>query len=66
MIDHRYISEMSRALHIFRDFSYLCCAVITFIRVVTVARTAAVRMQHARPRFRDQTGHQEDGYRACR
>ncbi|HTW78023.1 MAG TPA: hypothetical protein VME23_00635 [Terracidiphilus sp.] len=62
MFDHRYLSEMSKALHIFLDFSFLSCAVITFIRVAGAAQTAQAtanppRVQsHDQPRFQGQTG----------
>lgn len=39
MIDHRYLSEISKALHIFLSFSFLVCGLITFIRGA-VAQTA--------------------------
>ncbi|MGP8250923.1 MAG: hypothetical protein ACLQHF_02750 [Terracidiphilus sp.] len=63
MFDHRYLSEMSKALHIFRDFSFLACAVLTFIRILAAAQTTREVAGEPRiqPRFqrnfRDRTGH---------
>jgi hypothetical protein len=48
MIDHRYFSEMSRALHIFRDFSFLICAVLTFIRIAVGTQMTKVRAKTQR------------------
>jgi hypothetical protein len=54
MIDHRYLSEMSRALHIFRAFSFLACAALIFIRFAAVAQTAPATAKA--PRVQDQSG----------
>ncbi len=57
MFDHRFLSEMSRALHIFRDFSILICAVLTFIRVAAATQTAQAeaRTQRVQSRFQDRS-----------
>jgi hypothetical protein len=41
MIDHRYLSEMSKALHLYLDWSFLVCAVLTLVRAAAVAQQAA-------------------------
>jgi len=58
MIDHRYLSEMSRAMHIFRDFSFLICAVLTFIRIAMGTQTAQAqaKTQRVQSRFRSRSG----------
>jgi hypothetical protein len=40
VIDHWYLFELSRALHIFRDFSIFVCAILTFGRVVARLQAA--------------------------
>jgi hypothetical protein len=57
MIDHRYLSEVSIALHIFRDFSILVCAVLTFVRIAAATQTARARVktQLVRSRFQSQS-----------
>jgi hypothetical protein len=39
MIDQRFFSEMSKALHLYLDLSFLVCAVLTLIRVAALAQT---------------------------
>jgi hypothetical protein len=54
MIDHRYFAEVSRALHIFREFSFIACAILIFVRVAVCAQTAPVIATG--PRVRDKNG----------
>jgi hypothetical protein len=58
MIEHRYLSEVSGALHIFRDFSILVCAVLTFIRIAVgvQAAHAPAKTQRVQRRPQSQSG----------
>jgi hypothetical protein len=56
MFDHRYLSEMSKALHIYRDFSFLAWGVLILVRVAAVAQTALARVQRVQPRSGNQAG----------
>ena len=58
MVDHRYLSEMSKALHIFLGFSFLSCAVISFIRLVTAnqMKQALAKAPGVQPRSQKRSG----------
>jgi hypothetical protein len=45
MVDHQYLSELNRALHLYLDLSFLICFTLTAIRAagVTQAIPAASR-----------------------
>ncbi|MGD0913805.1 MAG: hypothetical protein ABR928_18060 [Terracidiphilus sp.] len=42
MIDHRLLYEMSKALHVYLDLSFMVCVVIAFVHADGVTRTAPV------------------------
>jgi hypothetical protein len=54
MIDHRYLSEMSKALHIFLEFSILVCGALICARFAVAAQTAPATAKA--PRVQDQRG----------
>lgn len=41
MIDHRYLSEMSKALHLYLDWSFLVCTGLTLVRAAAIAQQTA-------------------------
>jgi hypothetical protein len=63
MFDHRYLAEMSKALHIFLGFSFLACGVMALIRV-SVTRTVPAAAKA--PGGQHQSGPQAaEGYVYC-
>jgi hypothetical protein len=54
VIDHRYLFEISRALHILREFSFLVCAALVFARVAAGAQKAPAAAEALR--VQDQSG----------
>jgi hypothetical protein len=40
MIDHRYLSELSRALHLYLDLAFIVCAALTIARVLGTGQMA--------------------------